>query len=107
MEMGMQGLSADDIAEQRARRILLNEHPYTESKSRGAGFYNDTFKEVLLRGVNAASQPTGSPFPGLHEQYGRQPTKFLEIAWITAVLLLETSGVVAEATGLTVTIEGH
>jgi len=106
MEVSMQGLSADDIAEQRARRILLNEHPYTETKGHGAGFYNDAMKEVLLRGVNTPMQPTGSPFPDLHEQYGREPTKFLEIAWITAALLLKMSGVVAEVTSLSLATDG-
>ena len=88
MEMGMQGLSADDIAERRARRILLDENPFVEGKGSGAKKLNEAALEVFIRGVNARFQPKGSPFPALYHPYNRQPDKFLEVAWILGVLLL-------------------
>jgi hypothetical protein len=41
----------------------------------------------------------------LYEHYGRQPDKFLEIAWIMGVLLLKTTGVVAEVTTLKLALD--
>jgi hypothetical protein len=107
MEMGMQGLTADDLAERRARRILLDEYRYVEGKGRSAGILNEAAMEVFVRGVNAPFQPKASPLPPLYERYGREPMKFLEIAWIVSVLLLKTTGVVVEITTLKLALNGE
>lgn len=106
MEMSLQGLTADDLAEQRARRILLDEYPFVEGKGRGADLFNDVTRELFVQGINVPIKPKRSPFPALYERYGHQPNKFLEIAWITAVLLLKTTGVVAEVTRLKLVLNG-
>jgi hypothetical protein len=101
MEVGMQGLTADQLAEQRARRILLNEYPPPNPKD-----WNKALEEVLRRGMETVVQPTASPFPALYERYANDPMMFLETAWITAVMTLKTSGTVAEVTTLRLTIDG-
>ncbi len=106
MEMGFQGMSADDIAEKRARRILLNENLFIEEKGAMADVANNALREVLIRGMQTPLQPTASPFPALYELYGREPTKFLEICWIVGVLLLKTSGAVAEVSTLEIGTDG-
>lgn len=93
MEMSLQGLTADDLAEQRARRIFLDEYPFVEGRARGTDFLNEATREVFIQGINVPMKPKASPFPSLYERYGQQPNKFLEIAWITAVLLLKATGV--------------
>ena len=102
MEMGMNNMSADQIAEQRARRVLLNENP-----SRNTNDWNRAAVEVLMRGLQSPVQTTASPFPALHERFGNNPVMFLEIAWITAVMTLKMAGVVAEVTALDLALEGE
>jgi hypothetical protein len=104
MEMGMQGLSADDIAERRARRILLDENPFVEGTGSRAKMFNEATLEVFIRGVNARFQPKGSPFRAWYDRFGGQPDKFLDVAWILGVLLLKSTGVVAEVTKLELTL---
>ena len=98
IEMGMQGLSADQLAEQRARRILLNEYPAPDRND-----WNNALEEVLRRGMQTTLQPNSSPFPPL---YAQDPTMFLEVAWITAVMTLKASGAVAEVTALNLSLDG-
>lgn len=101
MEMGMQGLSAGQLAEQRARRILLNEYPEPDPND-----WNNALEEVLRRGLQTILQPKASPFPPLYERYAKDPMMFLETAWITAVMTLKISGAVAEVTTLSLTLDG-
>jgi TIR domain len=102
MEMGMNNLSADQIAEQRARRILLNENP-----SRDTNDWNQAAVEVLLRGMQTPLQAKASPFPALYGRFGSDQRMFLEVAWITAVMTLKTTAVIAEATTLDLALEGN
>jgi hypothetical protein len=101
MEMGMNNLSADQIAEQRARRILLNENP-----SRDTNDWNEAAVEALMRGLQTPLQAKASPFPALYILFGSDPVRFLETAWITAAMTLKAAGVVAEVTTLDLALEG-
>jgi len=102
MEMGMNNMSADQIAAQRARRVLLNENPSRDTKD-----WNRAAEEVLLRGLQTPVQTTASPFPALYAQFSKNPTMFLETAWITAAMTLKTAGIVAEVTTLDLALEGQ
>ncbi len=109
MEPGFGELSADDLAEERARRILLNERPPAKENIPGESLvsrFNRVTREVLVKGVNTVLQPKDSPFPPLFERYGGEPMKFLDVAWILAVLMLKASGVVVEVTSLQLTVNG-
>ena len=102
VEMGMNNMSADEIAEQRARRVLLNENP-----ARDTNDWNRATTEVLLRGLQTPVQTIASPFPALFERFRNNPTLFLETAWISAAMTLKTAGIVAEVTTLDLALEGQ
>jgi len=93
--------SADQLAEQRARRILLNEFPAPIRND-----WNNAFEETLRRGMQTVLQPKGSPFPQLFDRYANDPMIFLETAWITAAMTLKMSGAVAEVTTLSLALDG-
>jgi hypothetical protein len=100
MEIGTPERTADQFAEERARRILLNEYPAPDPND-----WNKSFEEVLRRGMQTVMQPTTSPFPAIYEHFSNDPRRFLEIAWITAAMTLKTSGTVAELTTLQLTLD--
>jgi hypothetical protein len=94
-EYNLSGYSAEQIAEMRARRILLNE---TLSESIGAR--PDSLTLQLIEGSVAASYNagfavSGSPFPALFEEFNGQPTDFLTACRLNAVLLLLLSNTVS------------
>jgi hypothetical protein len=91
MEMGTSGTSAEQFAEMRARRILLNENRYEQTND-----YNKIMRESLLQGHDALLKIDSSPFVPLYRAYGSVPTKFLEIAWITAAMQLKLGRCVAD-----------
>lgn len=101
MEMSAGGLSADQIAAQRARRILLNENP-----SRNTTDPNQIVQEIMLRGFQTPQQVQASPFPALYQQFSKDEKKFLESAWITGAMTLKTTGVIAEITTLALALVG-
>jgi hypothetical protein len=87
-ERNFSSFSAEQIAEWRARRILLNE---SLSQSLGMQSY-DLTKQLIENSVAGGSNHgfaiMGSPFPGLFEQFKQDISEFLEAARISAVLLL-------------------
>lgn len=93
MEMGTTGISAEQFAEQRARRLLLDENAAQDSEQVTVSVeaLNEVSMEVLRRGLGTVAKIKRSPFPELYRQFGQNPTMFLEIAWITAVTFLKTS----------------
>jgi hypothetical protein len=104
MEFGYNNLTADQLATQRARRILLDEKlPARGNKN----VWDDAMDEVFARGVQVPIQTKASPFPTLYQRYGKNPEQFLEAAWITAVLLLKTAGVIEEVVELKLALNGH
>jgi TIR domain len=101
IEMGTSTTSKDEYAQKRARRLLLNE--------KAAGDLNDInqmMDEMFLRGQWATFPVDGSPFPQLFRQYGNDPKKFLEIAWVLSAFLLRASATVAEILHLELTLNG-
>jgi hypothetical protein len=94
MEPGTSGISAEQFAEQRARRLLLNENPAKET-----GDMNEIMIEVLRRGQGLA-KIVKSPFPELFRSFRESPLLFLESAWITAAMQLKLSGCVATINSL-------
>ena len=90
MEMDTPGTTAEQFAEIRARRILLD-----ESRPQQTQDLNQTMREVLIQGQGAVLQIVGSSFPTLYREFGRDPSRFLQIAWITAVMQAKLSNTVA------------
>jgi hypothetical protein len=92
-EFSMNGWSADDIAELRARRILLNE------QVGGARFsamdrLNAGLIEHNVRGENRYVGEARSPFPELYTELGNDLPYFLASARLFAVLYLRLTGTV-------------
>jgi hypothetical protein len=56
---------------------------------------NQILREVLLRGQGII-RIERSPFPILFQHYGSNPQRFVEIAWILAMMQLKLSGTVAQ-----------
>ena len=89
MEVGTSGTSAEQFAEQRARRLLLNENPARETQD-----VNEIMLEILRRGQSTKVKVERSPFPELFKALGQNRAVFLESAWITAAMQLRLSGCV-------------
>lgn len=95
MEVGFEGISKDELAKRRARRLLLNENPAKRSTD-----LNVVAKEVLLRGVDTALPVEQSALPALFQTFGKHATRFLEIAWIDTVMRLKLSACIVEVIAL-------
>ena len=100
-EINFAGASADELAEKRARRILLNENPGIESRD-----INKALIEHYTAGQNSPFSIKKSILPDLFRQYGNQPERFLAIAWICAVTMLKLSGSVVQVLELQLSFEG-
>lgn len=89
MEMGTRGLTVNQIAELRARRILLNDSLTLKNET-----VMDTMIEVLVRGTQMPISVTESPIPRLYRELSSRPDQFLPCARLTAIVFLKGSGVV-------------
>ncbi|HSU15790.1 SEFIR domain-containing protein [Longimicrobium sp.] len=92
MEIATSGKSADEIAELRARRILLNEKPPADVARWGQV---DSMLETLVQGVGAGRSLVESPLLPLYRQHGSNPRLFLAAARLAAVLELRRTETVA------------
>ncbi len=96
MEMGTSSTTADEFAEKRVRRLLLNENPmsFKSPKEDFIGLANEMMSENLVQGLNSVVKIEHSPFLDLHSAFGHDPQSFIEIAWIAAVTDLKLSAAV-------------
>jgi hypothetical protein len=85
-------VSADKIAEIRARRILLDER--LSKLRKGRDRMNDTMFEVFVRGSNVPLEVERSPFPALYRDLKSDQSLFLAAARLVGVLWLRLSGTV-------------
>jgi hypothetical protein len=107
MEMGSGSTTADQFAEMRVRRLLLNENPYHEDESAPTiRQLNDASREVLIRGLNQPIKIERSRFPALFQELKSDPRAFLEIAWIATVADLKLSASVEVIEKLSLTLVG-
>jgi hypothetical protein len=97
-DMGFNDISADALAQMRARRILLNEPlPDREGRPRGAASdINDAAFEMFVRGFGVPLEVPHSPLPALYEDLQGDAELFLAAARLVGVLWLRLSAVVAE-----------
>jgi hypothetical protein len=107
MEMATNGVSADDIARLRARRILLAETLPAPSGHASRGFGEEGMLETLVRGLHAPVSVEHSPLPVLFRSIGAtNKSHFLAAAKLTAVLWLRLSGTVAHVFELEMKFKG-
>src|SRR6266853_1753017 len=99
-EVGFSSTSADKLAELRARRLLLNENPTSESSN-----INAVTRELFLEGMDTYLRIESSPFPAMFQTFGNDPRRFLEISWILAVMQLKLSACVEQVEQLVLTLQ--
>ena len=107
-EMGTSGTSADEFAELRVRRLLLNESPkaFESSENDFIGLANEAMRESLLQGLNSIVKIERSSFFDLYADFGHDPPLFLEIAWIAMIADLKLSAAVDQIHHLRLALEG-
>lgn len=93
MEISTTGYTADQLAELRARRLLLDE-PGPTSPQMAEHDVSSSMLESLVRGLNTPIKITSSPFPELYKQLKTNNDLFLATARLIAVLGLRLSGIV-------------
>jgi len=93
MEMGTARYSADQLAEMRARRILLDE-PLVQKTASDLDRLNAAAMEVLVRGVSTPLEVDESPLPDLYRDLSGRGELFLVAARLVATLWLRLSGTV-------------
>ncbi len=93
MEMSYNGVSADEIAVLRARRVLLDEKLTSRSGPGGlVDKLNDmTFDSFVSGRIGSSIAVTGSPIPPLVRSAAVLDDEILVIARLTCVLLLQAS----------------
>jgi hypothetical protein len=107
MEVGTSVTSADEFAEKRVRRLLLNENP-SALKSDNDNMIeraNEAMFEALVRGLNSVVKVERSSFIDLHKVFGDDSVKFIEIAWISAVADLKLSAAIQHIDRLTLELD--
>ncbi len=100
------GWSSEDIAELRARRILLNEQIGRERSSM-MDRLNAGMIENYVRGRNDYIGELHSPFPELYAKYQNDEAYFLSAARLFATLYLRLTGVVKHVLKLELKIQGN
>ncbi|WP_263353338.1 toll/interleukin-1 receptor domain-containing protein [Acidicapsa acidisoli] len=109
MEMGTSGTTAEQFAEMRVRRLLLNEFLPQRNDQGGnhIGFLNNLMQENLIQGTNPIMAVEKSLFPDLFRQLGSSPQPFLESAWISAVVGLKLSSAIEHIDYLKLALSGE
>lgn len=94
-EMAYNKFSPDQIAEMRAKRILLDERTFQKTADTLRGV-NDTLLDSFISGFTLSGnenrlQVSGSPFPVLFQSLGQSAEGFMKFARLLAVLYLKLS----------------
>lgn len=91
-EIAYGGTSADELAEMRARYILLNEKPTRPGGARGRRVtLEDGLFEAFVQGITARVKVQGSVLPSLWKELKGDKEKFLPLARLWSVFHLITS----------------
>lgn len=109
LEMGTSSTTADQYAERRVRRLLLDEYPMSlnSEQSDFLAVANEAMQENLIEGLNSLVKVRGSTFPILFKQLQSSPGEFLEIAWISAAANLKLSSAVEHIDQLKLSLVGN
>jgi hypothetical protein len=91
MEMAFGNLSADKIAEMRARYLLLNEKPARPSGGNQSNVYEDAMLEAFVQGISTRVKVKGSVLPSMWKEFKGGTSEFLHVARLWSVFQLVTS----------------
>lgn len=86
-EIALQGISVDDIAELRAKRILLDERL-------PMGLRTDLVEMSVGNRIGEGLSVAGSPLPAMYREHRKNRPLFLEAARLFSVLLLRSTNTV-------------
>jgi hypothetical protein len=100
-EIALGSTSADELAELRARRLLLNEQPAMPTSD-----VNEITKNVFIGGQGTIIRIEKSPFLDLYQHFGTDTRKFMELSWIDAATQLKLSACVVSINKLELTLHG-
>ena len=101
-EMAIGDVSTDQIAEMRARRILLNEKPIANSPlSPQVDAPYQEMLESFVRGFGISQHETriqvlDSPIPNLYRNFGHTAGRFLKFTRLVSIFFLKLSGTVED-----------
>jgi hypothetical protein len=87
-DFNLSAFSVEQIAEMRARRLLLNEKLSDSIGMRPNDLTMQLTENSVAGGSNNGFAIMGSPFPGLFQELKEETSEFLEAARLAAVLLL-------------------
>ena len=99
-EMSLSSFSPDQIAEMRARRILLDEKlEDVNPVLRQRNVHDQQFLEACIHGMSTSSHELGlpvtaSPIPQLYRQFGQNLERFEKFARLISILFLKLSNTV-------------
>ena len=99
-EATVNGVSPDEIAKIRARRILLDEKLEDANPILGSSnVFDQVVSEVYIRGMSSSSHEfkpkvTASPIPQLYRQFGQTPERFKKFARLSSIFHLKLSNTV-------------
>lgn len=102
-DFSFNGFSADEIADLRARSILLNEKPGMPG---GRGRLDVGMIEAMITRGSGPVTDMGCPLPGLFNRFGADPGYFAEVARLMLILYLKASGTVDHVFTLSVELLG-
>ena len=90
-------LSPNEIAELRARRLLLDEKLEVASASLNqVNIMNQTTLESFIRGTNPSLEIRECPIPQLYQAFGQSSQRFEKYARLTSVLFLKLSNTIQD-----------
>ena len=96
-DMAINGISSDEIANMRARRILLNEKLEDANPALSQiNILEQLPLEIYIRGMSSSShepklEVTESPIPQLYRQFGSTPERFKKFARLSSIFYLKLS----------------
>ena len=99
-DIALNNISPDQIAEMRARRILLDEKSL-QNQTGLTGLTNDTMLESFVSGGfpsqhDSTIQVSESPIPNLYRSFGQTLGRFLKFARLASTLSLKLSNTVED-----------
>jgi hypothetical protein len=103
-EFTLNGVTPEDIAELRARRILLNDKP---SFPKGRNRLDQSMIESMINRSAGLVKQIESPLPTLYQLAGADKEYFLAAARLMCVLYLKLTGVVEHVFKLDLSFEGE
>lgn len=95
-EATVNGITPDQIAEMRTRRILLDEKLEGVNSALSRNVLDQNMLEIHIRGMSQEPklEVISSPIPQLHRKYGQTPEQFKKFSRLVSILYLKLSNTI-------------